>query len=161
VTCTASDGRGNTATASFTVTVQAGLAIIGPLSPYQKPPKTYNNGSSIPIAWKFSMGGVAIDSRDFRPDLRFVRITGWGRNCATGGTEVATPVLNQSLFISSETPGSSGFQYLGASNPHPTHGAYTWQMNWTAPSQPGSCWDVYIGSMTKGESVRVARLELK
>jgi hypothetical protein len=161
VTCTASDGRGNTATASFTVTVQAGLAIIGPLSPYQKPPKTYNNGSSIPIAWKFSMGGVAIDSRDFRPDLRFVRITGWGRNCATGGTEVATPVLNQNLFISSETPGSSGFQYFGASNPHPTHGAYTWQMNWTAPSQPGSCWNVYIGSMTKGESVRVARLELK
>jgi HYR domain len=161
VTCTASDGRGNSATASFTVTVQAGFGIIGPLSPYQAPPKTYNSGSSIPIAWKFSMGGVAIDSRDFRPELRFVKITGWGRNCATGGTEVANPVLNQSLFISSETPGSSGFQYFGATNPHAMHGAFTWQMNWTAPSQPGSCWNVYIGSLAKGQSMRVARLELK
>jgi HYR domain len=161
VTCTASDGRGNTATASFTVTVQAGLGIIGPLSPYQTPPKTYNNGSSIPIVWKFSMGGIAIDSGDFRPELRFVRINGWGRNCATGGAEVANPVLNQSLFISSDSPGSSGFQYFGSTNPHPTHGAYTWQMNWTAPTQPGSCWNVYIGSLAKGQSVRVARLELK
>jgi hypothetical protein len=48
VTCVASDGRGNAATASFTVTVQIGLGIIGPLSPYQTPPKTYNSGSSIP-----------------------------------------------------------------------------------------------------------------
>jgi HYR domain len=161
VTCTASDGRGNSATASFTVTVQAGLGIIGPLSPYQTPPKTYNSGSSIPITWKFSMAGVAIDSRDFRPELRFVRIAGWGRNCSTGGTEVSSPVLNQDLFISSEAPGSSGFQYFGATNPHPTHGPYTWQMNWTAPSQPGTCWNVYIGSLAKGESVRAGRLQLK
>ena len=161
VTCVASDGRGNAATASFTVTVQIGLGIIGPLSPYQTPPKTYNSGSSIPITWKFSVGGIAVDSRDYRPELRFVRITGWGRNCGTGGTEVGSPVLNQSLFISSETPGSSGFQYFGATNPHPTHGAYTWQMNWTTPSQSGSCWNVYIGSVAKGQSVRVARLELK
>jgi hypothetical protein len=161
VTCTASDGRGNTATGSFTVTVLRGLGIIGPLSPYQAPPKTYNNGSSIPIVWKFSMGGVAVDSPDYRPELRFVRIAGWGRNCATGGTEVSNPVLNQSLFISSGTPGQSGFQYFGATNPQPNHGIYTWQMNWTAPSQPGSCWNVYIGSLARAQSVRVARLELK
>ena len=161
VTCTAADGRGNSATASFTVTVQQGLSIIGPLSPYQAPPKTYNSGSSIPIAWKFAMGGVAIDSSGDRPELRFVKIAGWGRNCATGGTEVSNPVLNRDLFISSETPGASGFQYFGAGNPHPTHGAFTWQMNWTAPVQPESCWNVYIGSRAKGQSIRVARLQLK
>jgi hypothetical protein len=161
VTCTAADGRGNSATASFTVTVQQGLGIIGPLSPYQVPPKTYNNGSSIPIVWKFALSGVAIDSRDYQPELRFVRIAGWGRNCAAGGTEVADPVLNQDLFISSETPGASGFQYFSAGNPHPTHGAFTWQMNWTAPSQPESCWNVYIGSRAKGQSIRAARLQLK
>lgn len=161
VTCTATDGRGNSATASFTVTVQQGLAIIGPLSPYQAPPKTYNYGSSIPIVWKFAMGGVAVDSAGDQPELRFVRITGWGRNCSTGGTEVTNPVLNKDLFVSSETPGASGFQYFGASNPHPTHGAFTWQMNWTAPLQPGSCWNVYIGSVAKGQSIRAARLQLK
>jgi hypothetical protein len=161
VSCTAADGRGNSATASFTVTVQQGLGIIGPLSPYQVPPKTYNSGSSIPIAWKFAMSGVAIDSRDYQPELRFIRIAGWGRNCATGGIEVINPVLNQDLFISSETPGASGFQYFSAGNPHPTHGAFTWQMNWTAPSQPESCWNVYIGSRAKGQSIRVARLQLK
>jgi hypothetical protein len=143
------------------VTVLRGLAIIGPLSPYQTPPKTYNNGSSIPIVWKFAMGGVAVDSPGFQPELRFVKITGWGRNCATGGTEVTNPVLDRDLFISSETPGASGFQYFAAANPHPTHGAFTWQMNWTAPSQPESCWNVYIGSRAKEQSIRVARLQLK
>jgi hypothetical protein len=161
VTCTASDGRGNTATASFTVSVLQGLGIIGPLSPYQVPPKTNNNGSSIPIVWKFAIGGVAVDSPGYQPELRFVRITGWGRNCAAGGTEVSNPVLNKDLFVSSETPGSSGFQYFPATNPHPTHGAFTWQMNWTAPSQPDSCWNVYIGSRARGESLRVGRLQLK
>jgi hypothetical protein len=34
-------------------------------------------------------------------------------------------------------------------------------MNWTAPSQPESCWNVYIGSRAKGQSIRAARLQLK
>ena len=161
VTCSASDGRGNTATASFTVTVLPGLGIIGPLSPYQAPPKSYNNGSSVPIVWKFALGGAAVDSPNFQPELRFVRVIDFGRNCGSAGTEVANPVLNKDLFVSSETPGSSGFQYFGALNPHPTHGAYTWQMNWTAPALPESCWNVYIGSRARGESIRVARLLLK
>jgi hypothetical protein len=151
VTCTATDGRGNSTTASFTVTVQQGLGIIGPLSPYQTPPKTYNNGSSIPISWMFALGGVAIESKDFLPELRFVRVAGFGRNCATGGTEVANPVPDKDLFISRETPGASTFQYSSMS----------WKMNWTAPAQPGSCWNVYIGSLAKGQSIRAARLELK
>jgi hypothetical protein len=70
-------------------------------------------------------------------------------------------VLNVDLFISSDTPGSSDFQYFGATNPHPSAGIYTWQLNWATPAQPDSCWNIYIGSRTTGQSTLVGRLQLK
>ena len=160
VTCTANDGRGNTATRTFTVTAQQGYGILGPLSPYQAPPKTYNSGSSIPIVWKFTIGGVAVDSpyAVSQPELQFVKVN--TNNCAAGGPEYAK-VLNSTWFVSSNFPGNSNFQYFGLSNPHPTQGAYTWQLNWTSPSQPGTCWNIYIGSLVTGQSTLRGRVQLK
>ena len=87
VTCVADDGRGNTATGSFTVTVALTFGILGPLSPYQAPPKTYNSGSSVPIAWKYTIAGVAVASPfpAWQPQVRFVKVLNW-RNCANSGT---------------------------------------------------------------------------
>jgi HYR domain len=160
VTCTANDGRGNTATKAFTVTAQQGYGILGPLSPYQSPPKTYNSGSSIPIVWKFTIGGVAVDSpyAVSQPELQFVKVN--TNNCAAGGPEYPK-VLNSTWFVSSDFPGNSNFQYFGLSNPHPAHGAYTWQLNWTSPSQPATCWNVYIGSRVTGQSTLRGRVQLK
>jgi hypothetical protein len=163
VTCSANDGHGNTSTASFTVTVQQTYGILGPLSPYQAPPRTNNPGSSMPIVWKYTIGGIAVDSPYpvSLPELRLVKVVNWGNKCATTGQEVSSPVPNVDLFISSDTPGNSNFQYYGASNPHSTAGIYTWQLNWTTPSQPNTCWNVYIGSRTTGQSTLVGRLQLK
>ena len=160
VTCTANDGRGNTATKTFTVTAQQGYGILGPLSPYQAPPKTFNSGSSIPIVWKFTIGGVAVDSpyAVSQPELQFVKVN--TNNCVNGGPEYAK-VLNSTWFVSSDFPGNSNFQYFGLSNPHPTQGAYTWQLNWTSPSQPGTCWNIYIGSRVTGQSTLRGRVQLK
>jgi hypothetical protein len=163
VTCSATDGRGNTATKPFSVIVQQSYDILGPLSPYQMPPKTFNSGSSMPIVWKYAIGGFAVDSPFpvSMPELRFVKIVNWGTKCATNGQEKSSPVLNVDLFISSDTPGSSDFQYFGATNPHPSAGIYTWQLNWATPAQPDSCWNIYIGSRTTGQSTLVGRLQLK
>ena len=160
VTCTANDGRGNTGSASFSVFVQQFYGILGPLSPYQAPPKTYNSGSSIPIVWKFTIGGVAVDSpyAVSQPELQFVKVN--TNNCTAGGPEYAKE-LNSTWFVSSDFPGNSNFQYFGLSNPHPSHGAYTWQLNWTSPSQPGTCWNIYIGSRVTGQSTLRGRVQLK
>ena len=142
------------------MTAQQGYGILGPLSPYQAPPKTYNSGSSIPIVWKFTIGGVAVDSpyAVSQPELQFVKVN--TNNCAAGGPEYAK-VLNSTWFVSSDFPGNSNFQYFGLSNPHPAHGAYTWQLNWTSPSQPGTCWNIYIGSRVTGQSTLRGRVQLK
>ena len=153
VTCSASDGRSNTATGTFTVTVRQGYGVLGPLSPYQAPPKTYNNGSSIPIAWKFTLGGVPIDSPPplWQPQVKFVKVLNWGRSCATGGTESTLP---QDTFVNTNTPGNSFFSYTGPS-------AFTWKLNWDSPPQPNTCWNIYIGNAATGQSTPVARLQLK
>ena len=55
VQCTATDTAQNVATGSFNVMVTtAYTGFLGPLSPYQPPPKSYNGGSSTPIVWKWT-----------------------------------------------------------------------------------------------------------
>ena len=105
VTCVADDGRGNTATGTFTVRSRSTYGILGPLSPYQAPPKTYNSGSSVPIAWKYTMAGVAVAAPfpAWQPQVRFVKVLNW-RNCANSGTESTAP---QDTFVNSATPGNS------------------------------------------------------
>jgi hypothetical protein len=150
VTCTANDGRGNTATAAFTVTVAPGYGILGPLSPYQAPPKTYNNGSSIPISWRYTIGGVAVPSPfpAWQPQVKFVKVLNW-RNCASSGTESTAA---QDIFINTDTPGNSSFSNSSDS--------LTWKLNWASPAQPNTCWAIYIGTAGR-PLIPVGRLQLK
>ena len=150
VTCVADDGRGNTATGSFTVSVALSFGILGPLSPYQAPPKTYNSGSSVPIAWKYTIAGVAVASPfpAWQPQVRFVKVLNW-RNCANSGTESTAP---QDTFVNSATPGNSYFTYSSST--------LTWKLNWDSPAQPNTCWNIYIGTVDRAP-VSVGRLQLK
>jgi HYR domain len=150
VTCLANDGRGNTATGSFTVTVALTFGILGPLSPYQAPPKTYNNGSSVPIAWKYTIAGVAVASPfpAWQPQVRFVKVLNW-RTCANSGTESTAP---EDTLVNSATPGNSYFTYSSST--------LTWKLNWDSPAQPNTCWNIYIGTVDRAP-VSVGRLQLK
>jgi len=150
VTCVANDGRGNTATGSFTVSVALGYGILGPLSPYQAPPKTYNNGSSVPIAWKYTIAGAPVPSPfpAWQPQVKFVKVLNW-RNCANSGTESTAP---QDMFVNTETPGNSFFSY--------SPDTLIWKLNWASPLQPNTCWNIYIGTADRGV-ISVGRLQLK
>jgi hypothetical protein len=150
VTCVAADGRGNTTTGSFTVSVALGFGILGPLSPYQSPPKTYNYGSSVPIAWRYTMAGVVVPSPypEWQPQVKFVKVLNW-RNCGNSGTESTAP---QDTFVNTETPGNSFFSYAVDT--------MTWKLNWTSPTQPNTCWNIYIGTADRGV-ISVGRLQLK
>ena len=150
VTCVANDGRGNTATGAFTVSVALGYGILGPLSPYQAPPKTYNSGSSVPIAWKYTIAGVAVASPfpAWQPQVRFVKVLNW-RNCASSGTESTAP---QDTFVNTETPGNSYFTY--------SSDTLIWKLNWDSPMQPNTCWNIYIGTVDRAP-ISVGRLQLK
>ena len=150
VTCVADDGRGNTATGSFTVSVALTFGILGPLSPYQAPPKTYNSGSSVPVAWKYTIAGVVVASPSpaWRPQVRFVKVLDW-RNCANSGTESTAP---QDTFVNSATPGNSYFTY--------SSDTLTWKLNWDSPAQPNTCWNIYIGTMDRA-GISAGRLQLK
>ena len=153
VTCTAADPRGNTAVRSFSIIVQQGLGVLGPLSPYQQPPKTYNSGSSIPVSWSYTLGGAVVASPfpAFQPQVRFVKVLNWGRSCGTGGTESTAP---GDMFVNTNTPGNSYFQYSGAPS-------YVWKLNWDSPAQPNTCWSIYIADLSSGLSVKAGRLQLK
>jgi hypothetical protein len=150
VTCEANDGRGNTATGSFTVTVALTYGILGPLSPYQPPPKTYNNGSSVPISWKYTIAGVAVASPfpAWTPQVKFVKVLDW-KTCANTGTESTAP---GDTFVNTETPGNSFFSYSSSS--------FTWKLNWDSPMQPNTCWNIYIGTADR-TLISVGRLQLK
>ena len=150
VTCVADDGRGNTATGTFTVSVALTFGILGPLSPYQAPPKTYNPGSSVPIAWKYTIAGVAVATPfpEWQPQVKFVKVLNW-RTCANTGTESTAP---QDTFVNTETPVNSFFSYSATT--------LTWKLNWDSPMQPNTCWNIYIGTADRAP-ISVGRLQLK
>jgi hypothetical protein len=150
VTCVANDGRGNTASGTFTVSVALTFGIVGPLSPYQAPPKTYNPGSSLPIAWQYSVAGVVVPAPfpAWQPQVKFVKVLNW-RTCANTGTESTAP---QDTFINTDTPGNSYFSYSAST--------LTWKLNWDSPMQANTCWSIYIGTADRGP-LAAGRLQLK
>jgi len=150
VSCTANDGRGNTVSATFTVTVALSFGILGPLSPYQAPPKTFNNGSSVPVSWKYTIAGAAVDAPfpAWQPQVRFVKVLNW-RTCSSGGTESTAA---QDIFVNTDTPGNSFFTYSATT--------FTWKLNWDSPMQPNTCWSIYIGTADRA-GVFAGRLQLK
>jgi hypothetical protein len=157
VNCSATDSRANTATGSFKVTVQAAYGFSGLLSPYQAPPKTYNPGSSIPLVWQWTVGGIVGDTSLAQPRVTLVQLQGTTGKCLGG---VDSTNVND-VFVNSATPGNSDFQYFTVSNPHPSAGANTWQFNWKSPNRPGACFSVYIESLLSGQKNFAGRVLLK
>lgn len=126
-TYTISDGSA-TATGSVTVTVDGGAGdygFLGLQSPWA-PNVSVKIGSSFPLVWQYTLGGVVVDSSAAMPEIR---IAG-PYNCSQG--ETATTLQ----FVAD--PGSSGFQYLVRTN--------TWQFNWQTADLGVGCYAVRIFS---------------
>lgn len=131
VQCTATDSHGNTATGSFTVTVNLPLPqlVYGFVGVQNLPPpagKKFNAGSSVPLQFRFTVNGVVINSFDADPQIRIVGPTG-------------------TLLFTPEDPGSSSFQPPTAAN------GYTWQFNWQGTGLPAGTYQVYVGSLKTGQ----------
>jgi HYR domain-containing protein len=146
VNCSATDSHNNTANGSFTVTVQATYGFTGLLSPYQAPPKTYNNGSTVPLSWQWTIGGVAADSSAAQPRVTLIQLA--GPKC-TG----AESTNSSDIFVDSATPGNSDFQYSTTTK--------TWKLNWQSPTRPGACFNVYIESVQTGQRDKAGQVLLK
>jgi hypothetical protein len=110
---------------------------LGLQTPCSGPTCTGNAGSSNPLAWQFTLAGVAIASANARPEIWIYRssCTAW-----TAGTLLSdgTP----------EDPGSSSWQYEPSGRP-----AFTWQFNWKDPKAKAGCYLVYFGSRATGQTV--------
>ena len=120
VTCTARDAALNTATKTFTVTVQL-LFVFGGF----QVPATANQGSVVPLVWQYSSGGTVIDSRALVPVVRVRTLT----NCSNG-IETGVPYLNK------QAPGNSDFNYDVKT--------FTWQFNWQTKLFAVGCYNLYI-----------------
>src|SRR5581483_885945 len=142
VTCTASDAAGNTARGTFvvTVTLKYGFVNVQNLPPPSG--KSFNSGSSIPLQWRFTLNGVAVDSSKAGPKIT---ITG------PAGAMVFTP----------QDPGKSSFQGPTQAN------GWTWQFNWQTVNNatglalaPGT-YSVTISSQLSGQSFSGGTITLK
>ena len=75
VNCSATDSHGNTASGSFTVTVNLPLpnpqyGFVGVLNLPPPAGKKFNAGSSVPLQWRFTINGVVVNSADADPQIR-------------------------------------------------------------------------------------------
>jgi hypothetical protein len=136
VTCTATDAAGNAASGTFTVTVQQqqyGFINVKNLPP---PAGTkVNLGSSVPLSWRWTLGGVAVATADALP---LITITG-----PTGVTTTFTP----------ESPGNSTFQYTSSS--------FTWQFNWQTKGLVVGTYSVSVTIRKTGQITSGGQITLK
>ena len=142
VNCSSSDSRGNTATGSFVVTVRLQYGFVGVQNLPPPAGKTFNPGSSVPLKWQFTLGGVAIDSSTANPKIT---ITG------PSGTAIFT----------AGDPGKSSFQPPTLAN------GWTWQLNWqsvdntTGVALKTGTYTVTIVNQLSGQSFSGGQITLK
>jgi hypothetical protein len=126
-------------TAAVSITVTPGIdqyGFNGLLSPYQAPPRFGNLGSSQPMAWQYTLGGVVVDTSTEDPKVTFTKMNATNNACTSPAGE-QTPVLNSTYFENTDFPGNSSFQYDTKSN--------TWQFNWqTGPPVTAGCWNIRV-----------------
>ncbi|MCX6551256.1 MAG: HYR domain-containing protein, partial [Acidobacteria bacterium] len=135
VTCTATDWAGNRVSGSFTVTVQLQY---GFLNVKNLPPPSGTAaklGSSLPLSWRWTLGGTAVNSADALP---LITITG-----PSGATTTFTP----------ESPGSSSFQYSSST--------FTWQFNWQTKGLAAGYYAVTVTSRKTGQAYSGGQIQLK
>jgi CARDB len=107
-----------------------------------------SGSGAVPIAWQFSLGGLAVDSSANPPRLKFY--TG----CTTQVT-ASTPALAVASPDNVST-GNSGFQYFATSGL--TRPQWTWQYNWnrTDPVTGANllgCYQLYIEVPSLGQVI--------
>jgi hypothetical protein len=121
---------------TITVTVRVIRLQYGFVNVNNLPPsgsKTFNRGSSVPLAWQWTVNGVVVDTpdADSMPSIQIVR--------PGGGT----------LAFSPSDPGSSSFQYNAVSKTH--------QFNWQSKEAngtalPAGTYQVTVKSGKTGQS---------
>jgi hypothetical protein len=141
VSCSATDAHGNKATGGFTITVQLRYGFIGVQNLPPPAGKTFNSGSSVPLKWQFTVGGVAVDSTNANPKITIVGPV----------TQTFTP----------GAPGKSTFQLPTLAN------GWTWQFNWqtvdnvTGVALPAGTYSVSITSQLTGQTFPGGQIQLK
>jgi VCBS repeat-containing protein len=119
----ASDGA---ASSNATVTITVNKLVYGFVNVQNLPPpstKTFNLGSAVPLAWRFTVDGVAYNSVNARPRITIRRAD------------------NSVVYTGTPTdPGASSFQPPTASN------GYTWQFNWQTKGLVAATYYVYVTS---------------
>ncbi len=100
-------------------------AINGLLSPCT--PTGCSATGTLPLAWQFLKGGVAVDSAATPPDILIF-------TCKNPNKIVANPVPD---------PGSSGWHYSSS---------FTWQYNWQLKDIPMGCYNVWIESRVTNQT---------
>ena len=133
------DGVLYSAAAPVSITVTPGInqyGFVGLLSPYKAPPQSGNLAASNPMAWRYTLGGVVVNSSTELPKVTFTKMNATNNNCTSPAGE-QTPVLNSTYFVNSDFPGNSSFQYFTNTN--------TWQFNWqTGPPVTAGCWNIRV-----------------
>jgi hypothetical protein len=119
----ASDG---VASSNATVTITVNRLVYGFVNVQNLPPpstKTFNLGSAVPLAWRFTVDGVAYNSVNARPRITIRRAD------------------NSVVYTGTPTdPGASSFQAPTAGN------GYTWQFNWQTKGLVATTYYVYVTS---------------
>src|SRR5262249_43528054 len=142
VVCNASDLHGNYSTGSFVVTVVLSYGFVGVQNLPPPPGKSFNGGSSIPLAWRFTIGGTTANNSNAAPVIT-----------------IAGPSGTQSF--SPRDPGKSSFQPPTAAN------GWTWQFNWqsvnntTGAALPPGSYVVTVTSQLTGQSFNGGVITLK
>jgi hypothetical protein len=138
---TANGGVDTSDPVTFTITVATEYGFVGVQNLPPPPSKTFKPGSSIPLRWQLTVGGVAVDSTLALPQII---ITG------SAGTMTFSPT----------DPGRSSFQPPTAAN------GWTWQFNWqavtaTGANLPGGVYTVAIKSGQTGQTFPASTIILK
>jgi hypothetical protein len=124
-----SDGAANS---TATVTITVNKLVYGFVNVQNLPPsstKSFTVGSAVPLAWRFTVDGVAYNSVNARPRITIRRAD---NSVAYQGTPT--------------DPGASSFQPPTASN------GYTWQFNWQTKGLAAATYYVYVTSDQTGQT---------
>jgi VCBS repeat-containing protein len=120
------------ASSNATVTITVNKLVYGFANVQNLPPpstKTFKPGSAVPLAWRFTVNGIAYNSVSARPSVTIRRAD------------------NSVVYTGSPTdPGASSFQPPTASN------GYTWQFNWQTKGLVAGSYYVYVTSEQTGQT---------
>jgi len=114
------------------VTITVNRLVYGFVNVQNLPPpstKTFNLGSAVPLAWRFTVNGVVYNSVNARPRITIRRSD------------------NSVVYTGTPTDaGASSFQPPTASN------GYTWQFNWQTKGLVATTYYVYVTSEQTGQT---------